>query len=219
MLRKIRQKHSIFRLDRSSGGASIRDGSIEIMIHRRLVYSESTSLGEPLNETAFGKGLVVRGKHVVIVETPSDSAILHRVNAQQLYMHPIATFALTNVSYNTYSARYHQTWSALADTMPLNIHLLTFEQLETDQYLIRIEHFFEQNEDATFSKSVQVDLQKLLNSQGKIIDLVELTLSANLPLTDMKRLNWTTTDHDFSHWNATRESFIFVCIVFLIVTY
>jgi lysosomal alpha-mannosidase len=161
-----------------------------------------------LNETAFGKGLVVRGKHVLIIETPSDSAILHRVNAQQLYMYPIATFALTNVSYETYSTTYRQTWSALTDTMPLNVHLLTFDQLGPEQYLIRIEHFFEQNEDATFSKPVQVDLQKLFNSQGKIIDLIELTLGANLLLTDMNRLNWTTTDNESSHWNGISKSLL-----------
>ena len=179
------------------------------MIHRRLVYSESTSLGEPLNETAYGKGLVVRGKHVLILETPNNSAIIHRVNAQQLYMSSIATFSLTNDSYETYANNYRQTWSALNDTMPVNVHLLTFDQLESDQYLIRIEHFFELNEDKIFSTPVQIDLQKLLNNQGTIVDLTELTLGANLPLNDMKRLNWTTNDNEISFWNVTSKSFIF----------
>ena len=196
-------------LDRSEGGASIHDGSMELMIHRRLVYSESTSLGEPLNETAYGKGLVVRGKHVLILETPNNSAIIHRVNAQQLYMSSIATFSLTNDSYETYANNYRQTWSALNDTMPVNVHLLTFDQLESDQYLIRIEHFFELNEDKIFSTPVQIDLQKLLNNQGTIVDLTELTLGANLPLNDMKRLNWTTNDNEISFWNVTSKSFIF----------
>ena len=90
------------------------------------------------------------------------------------------------------------------------IHLLTFDQLRDDQYLIRIEHFFEQNEDAILSKPVEVDLQKLFNSQGQSIDLIESILEGNLPLTDMKRLNWTTTDNESSHWNITSELFIFV---------
>lgn len=195
-------------IDRSEGGASIYDGSIELMLHRRLVYSESTSLGEPLNETAYGKGLVVRGKHVLIIETPNNSAIMHRINAQQLYMSPISTFSLTNVSYETYSENYRLTWSALNDTMPVNVHLLTFDQLDSDLYLIRVEHFFERNEDKIFSTPVQFDLQKLLNNQGKIVDLLELTLSANLPLNDMKRLNWTTSDNEISFWNLTSKFFI-----------
>ncbi|CAF5008610.1 unnamed protein product, partial [Rotaria sp. Silwood1] len=30
------------------------------MLHRRTVYDDSEGVDEPLNETAFGKGLVVR---------------------------------------------------------------------------------------------------------------------------------------------------------------
>ncbi len=105
-----------FLVDRSEGG------SIELMLHRRMIYYESVSLAEALNETAFGKGLVVRGKHVLILETPNNSAALHRVTAQQIYMQPIGTFALTNDSYQIYSNKYRQTWSALNDEMPINIH-------------------------------------------------------------------------------------------------
>ena len=57
-------------VDRSEGGGSIQDGSIEVMVHRRTLYDDSLGVGEPLNETAFGEGLVVRGKHVLILESP-----------------------------------------------------------------------------------------------------------------------------------------------------
>ena len=62
-------------LDRSQGGGSIHDGSIEIMVHRRiLTIDPSSSIDEPLNETAYGKGLVVRGKHLLIIDSPNNSA-------------------------------------------------------------------------------------------------------------------------------------------------
>ena len=51
--------------DRSEGGSSIRDGSIEIMLHRRILHDDKFGVGEPLNETAYGDGLVVRGKHLL----------------------------------------------------------------------------------------------------------------------------------------------------------
>ncbi len=86
---------------------------------------------------------------------------------------------------------------------------LIFIQLSPEKYLIRIEHFFKQNEDENFSKPVQIDLQKLFISQGQIIDLIELTLSANLPLNEMKRLNWTTTKNQSSHWNGNSKSCLF----------
>jgi lysosomal alpha-mannosidase len=201
----------IFYLDRSNGGASIHDGSIEIMVHRRLLYNDSItqSLAEPLNETAFGKGLVVRGKHLIIIDTPKNSAFAHRTNAQQLYMQPISTFALTNISYTNYSASYRQTWSALVDTMPPNLHLLTLDQLGPKQYLIRVEHYFEFYEDAIYSEPIQIDLQQLFNNLGQITDLVELILTANMPLAEMKRLNWTTTENESSHWNATGKFLLY----------
>jgi lysosomal alpha-mannosidase len=197
-----------FCLDRSQGGGSIRDGSIEIMVHRRILTNDSLSLAEPLNETAYGKGLVVRGKHLLIIDRPENSASIHRTTAQQLYMQPISTFALTNLSYVNYSANYRQTWSALVDTMPRNLHLLTLDQLSPKQYLVRVEHYFELNEDATYSQPIKVDLQQLLTSLGKISDVNELILTANMHLSEMNRLNWTTTENESSHWKATGKFYI-----------
>ena len=169
-LEDCEKKHILFYLDRSNGGASIHDGSVEIMIHRRILTNDSItqSLAEPLNETAYGKGLVVRGKHLLIIETPNNSASVHRTNAQQLYMQPISTFSLTNLSYAAYSTNYRQTWSALVDTMPHNLHLLTLDQLGPKQYLVRVEHYFELDEDAIYSQPIQIDLQQLLYSLGEI---------------------------------------------------
>jgi hypothetical protein len=120
-------------------------------------------------------------------------------------MQPISTFSLTALSYANYSANYRQTWSALVDTMPRNLHLLTLDQLGPKQYLIRVEHYFELHEDATYSEPIQIDLQQLFNSLGQITDLVELILTANMPLAEMNRLNWTTTENESSYWDATSK--------------
>ncbi|CAF4577618.1 unnamed protein product, partial [Rotaria sp. Silwood2] len=139
--------------DRSQGGGSICDGSIEIMVHRRILHDDSMGVKEALNETAYDKGLVVSGKHILLFDRPSDSARLHRTGAQQLFMHPLATYSLPNTSsYTNYSDMFRQSWSALSDAMPLNVHLLTFDQLAPKQYLVRVEHYFELNEDELYSK-------------------------------------------------------------------
>jgi lysosomal alpha-mannosidase len=182
------------------------------MVHRRILTNDSItqSLAEPLNETAYGKGLVVRGKHLLIIETPNNSASVHRTNAQQLYMQPIPTFALINLPYANYSTSYRQTWSALIDTMPRNLHLLTLDQLGPKQYLVRVEHYFELYEDAIYSQPIEIDLQQLLHSLGQIEDLTELILTANMPLSELKRLNWTTTDNESSYWNAIGEFLLYI---------
>ena len=185
-------------LDRSEGGSSIHDGSVEIMLHRRILHDDGLGVGEPLNEMAFGTGLVVRGKQYLIVDSPATSAHVHRVASQQLFMHPLATFALPNLTYADYSANYRQTWSALTEDLPLNVHLLTLDQLDTKQYLIRVENYFEKNEDDTYSTPVIVDLQTIFQTQGIISEITELALGGNFALNDLKRLEWTTTDHESS---------------------
>ncbi|CAF4699968.1 unnamed protein product [Rotaria socialis] len=203
---KDEQRQLTVLTDRSEGGGSIHDGSIEIMVHRRLLYDDNEGVGEPLNETAFGTGLVVRGKHFLILEPPENSALIHRVGAQQLFMNPIATYALPQNSYADYESLYRQTWSALSDSMPLNVHLLTFDQLGPKQFLIRIEHYFELNEDEIYSQPVQIDLQDLFKSLGTITDLIELTLGANLPLSQLHRLDWMTNNNESSHVETTQQT-------------
>ncbi|CAF1005631.1 unnamed protein product, partial [Didymodactylos carnosus] len=191
--------------DRSEGGTSMQDGTVEIMIHRRLLYDDSQGVGEPLNETAYNTGLVVRGKHFILVDDPDSSALQHRPNSQELYMSPISTFSLIKSTYENYTKNYRQSWSAVNQTLPLNVHLLTFDLLEmtaenVGKYLIRLEHYFELYEDSVYSNPVTFDLQSLF-LQGKIVDLVELTLGANLQLKDLNRLQWTTTNGESSNKN------------------
>lgn len=196
-----------YNLDRSEGGSSIKDGSIEIMLHRRILHDDFLGVGEALNETAYGQGLVVRGRHFLILESPATSARIHRVSAQQIYMHTLSTYGLPQLSYIDYSNKYRQTWSALSNTMPVNVHLLTFDQLESKKYLVRVEHFFELNDDAVYSQPVTFDLQSLFNSLGTIKDLLELTLSANFPLADLHRLVWITGEGEVSD-NAHRKLYL-----------
>jgi lysosomal alpha-mannosidase len=64
-------------LDRCHGGGSIHDGSVEIMVHRRIRFCDQSSIAEPLNETAFRQGLIVRGRRLLVIDSPNTSAITH----------------------------------------------------------------------------------------------------------------------------------------------
>ncbi len=195
-----------YSIDRSEGGGSIYDGSIEIMVHRRILHDDGLGVREPLNETAYGTGLVVSGKHIILVDQPSDSARLHRIGAQELFMHPLSTYSLPNTSsYVNYSYMYRQSWSAVSDVMPMNVHLLTFDQLDLKKYLVRVEHYFELNEDEVYSQPATIDLQTLFKSIGTISEMIELTLSANFPLSELHRLDWMTKDQESSHVDMFRK--------------
>ncbi|MEP7317477.1 MAG: hypothetical protein ABI921_02010, partial [Panacibacter sp.] len=71
--------------------------------------------------------------------------------------------------------------------MPRYLHLLTLDQLEAKQYLIRVEHYFELYEDAVYSQPIEIDLQQLFHSLGPIVDLTELNLTG---------LRWTNLGRD-----------------------
>lgn len=82
--------------DRAQGGTSLVDGAIDLMvnknrrhlsnytflltkcihrfqIHRRLLHDDGFGVNEPLNEIAFGQGLIVRGQHYLMFGSKSKS--------------------------------------------------------------------------------------------------------------------------------------------------
>lgn len=93
-------------VDRAQGGSSLHDGEIELMTHRRLLVDDGFGVGESLNETAYNQGLVVRGKHYLILSDQSGSAKLYRSLAQELYREPQISFIATDESFKSWSKLY-----------------------------------------------------------------------------------------------------------------
>ena len=101
--------------DRSQGGSSITDGSVELMVrrvgrrcgaalgglhpitapphppylkvHRRLLYDDNRGVGEALLEDNR-QGALVRGTHRVLLERPQVAAEGHRLMAQEMAAEP-----------------------------------------------------------------------------------------------------------------------------------
>lgn len=75
--------------DRSQGGSSIKDGQVEVMLHRRLLVDDFLGVGEALNETGvLGTGLVTRGKHRVLLTTPEEGNLMHRHQGELMMLQP-----------------------------------------------------------------------------------------------------------------------------------
>ena len=76
--------------DRSQGGTSMKDGQIELMVHRRLLVDDFLGVGEPLNEPGItGRGLVTRGKHRVLLTTPKEAGSSQREQGELMMMQPV----------------------------------------------------------------------------------------------------------------------------------
>eukprot|EP00064_Thunnus_orientalis_P022022 superscaffoldBa00007078_g22201 len=172
--------------DRSQGGGSIKNGSLEIMLHRRLLYDDVRGVGEPLNETShiFPKGLVVRGRLLLSLDPPPVAADAHRPLAQEVVLQPLLTFTDGDVRPG---ARLE--FSGLQAALPPAVHLLTLSQWDEDLVLLRLEHQFQSWESKLNSQPVTVNLQKLFSTL-EVLGVSELNLSANQWKEEMTRFDW-----------------------------
>uniref|UniRef100_A0A7N8YBV0 Lysosomal alpha-mannosidase n=1 Tax=Mastacembelus armatus TaxID=205130 RepID=A0A7N8YBV0_9TELE len=186
--------------DRSQGGASIQNGSLEIMLHRRLLYDDFRGVGEPLNEISsiFPEGLVVRGRLLLSLDRPPTAADTHRPLAQQVVLQPLFKWFCPVSQLRTHHVAC---FSGLQAALPPAVHLLTLTQWDKDKVLLRLEHQFQSWESKRNSKPVTVNLQKLFSTLD-VLGASELNLSANQWKDEMSRFDWTPqTDH--SDWEVT----------------
>ncbi|ENN79712.1 hypothetical protein YQE_03769, partial [Dendroctonus ponderosae] len=180
-------------VDRAQGGSSLKDGEIEVMLHRVCLHDDAFGVGEALNETAFGKGLVVRGSHYVTVghrqtnNSEGIAAITKDIAQRRLL--DTWTF-ITPITNNDEISNYSQ-FSGLTQSLPRNVQILTLEPWIGFSFLLRLEHVFESNEDAELSQPVVVSLANLF-TPFEILSAEETTLGANQWLKDSNRLHFAT---------------------------
>ncbi|NWX08371.1 MA2B1 mannosidase, partial [Caloenas nicobarica] len=146
--------------DRSQGGSSVTDGSVELMVHRRLLQDDSRGVGEPLDEQEpDGRGLRVRGLHRVLLDPVATAAERHRPLAQELGTPPFVLLAPAPLAGT-------RQFSGLRRELPHNVHLLTLAAGDGDAgdagggdtVLLRLEHQFARGESESGSRPVTIDL-------------------------------------------------------------
>uniref|UniRef100_A0AAY5EAP4 Lysosomal alpha-mannosidase n=1 Tax=Electrophorus electricus TaxID=8005 RepID=A0AAY5EAP4_ELEEL len=184
--------------DRSQGVSSIYNGSLEIMLHRRLLHDDVRGVEEPLSEPGeFADGLVVRGRLLVMLTPPETAADMHRPLAQGMVLQPMLSFQEGALPRN---------FSGLQAALPPAVHLLTVSQWSNDSVLLRLEHQYESSESKTYSLPVTVNLQKLFSTL-EIVGVSEMSLGANQWKEDMKRLQWKPSTGTNTH--AARQTAAF----------
>lgn len=194
--------------DRTQGGSSSVDGSVEVclsrqpkalitlatlvfpscvqlMVHRRLLYDDNRGVNEPLNEPGVawgGGGLNVRGTHRLGLDPVKSAAAARRGAAQDVSLFgPLFAFADTDGATPLAWANAHRTtFSGVASPLPPNVHLLTTHSTGPGSLLVRLAHIFAAGEDTTLSANVTVALGGLFSGLA-VTDAVETTLPASLP--------------------------------------
>ncbi|XP_065891997.1 lysosomal alpha-mannosidase-like [Dysidea avara] len=182
--------------DRSHGGSSLRDGSLEIMVHRRLLNDDS--VGEHLNETGqFGDGLIVRGTNLLVVDTIENSARIHRSVGEEMLLPAMMIFHRSTITPEEYVQSYNTEYKGLATELPANVRLLTLQYVTDTEILLRLEHQYEVREDKTLSVPATVNIEDLFTN-FVINSCDELILGGNENLSNVDRLKWRTLPTDES---------------------
>jgi hypothetical protein len=184
--------------DRSQSAASINNGQIEIMIHRRLLRDDSRGVGEPLNETdsitpypnpvRIGDGLHITGSFYLLLDKVSSAVTGVRSLQSRVFLPLVLAFTPTGSGVNAIT-QWIQTHnvqnSFITRDLPLNVDLMTLQIVPGQDHMIRLSHQFAMGEDPALSQPVTVDLSTLFSSLP-LNNLQEVSLTANQPAQDIE---------------------------------
>lgn len=175
--------------DRAQGGTSGVDGEIELMLHRRLFDDDNLGLLEALNEVNDFEGLVVRGKHRVLISDMENKNqyINEKKEVIQFHLEPIVFVAqASQVNLDDWLELPNKdvTW---IHSIPNGIHLLTLETWGKRTLLLRLENYLESYD--LDNTTIEVNLTAIFkNITVKAVK--ETTLGANMWYKDYRKKNW-----------------------------
>ncbi|XP_006898920.1 PREDICTED: lysosomal alpha-mannosidase-like [Elephantulus edwardii] len=191
--------------DCTQGGSSLKDGSLELMVHRRLLFDDQNGVNEPLLETNdFGKGLWVQGRHLVLLDKTQTAAAGHRLLAEKEVLAPQLMLAPGSDTTWNHERIPHRTFSGLCRELPPSVRLLTLASWSKEKVLLRLEHQFAASE-GNLSSPVTLNLKDLF-STFTITCLEETTLAANKPRAGSSRLQWKTNMGPAHHSPSSSSS-------------
>ena len=201
--------------DVSQGGASLADGELEFMVHRRVQDDDARGVQEPLNETMCGcndigavpgkmgahghegdggcecAGLTMRGRHLLVFDKIETVHAERRALSEHLNFPPLLSFVDAQVD------KLPSPVSALDAELPPNVKLVSltsnYASFHDGGLLLRLSHLYAVGEHPELSQPVQIDLTKIFGKTGlKIVSAIETTVSASRPLDGTPRHQWQT---------------------------
>ncbi|KAL3069075.1 hypothetical protein niasHT_034305 [Heterodera trifolii] len=184
MIRDERTQMAIL-TDRSHGGTSLRDGEMELMLHRRSFWDDNWGVDEPLDEPGEdGRGLVVRAKHWLFFAGQPSAFAAHRQWAFEMFHQPILAFTSINGNWADFVHNYKTGFSVFGESLPQNVNLMTLKHLGNKQLLIRLEHIYQRGEaEEEQTEAATVNLKTLF--KGIILNgAKEMGLAANVLIND-----------------------------------
>ena len=201
-------------VDRAEGAASLQDGAIELMVHRRFLCG--CGFDEPLNETdaavyndrgdlthRIGPGLIVTGRHRLFLGDPADVLVASRVEAWKMYTPHHAVVA---AGVSDRSAAGLGRLSFLRSALPEAVELMTLQVLFDGSVLLRLAHSFAVDDASPLAAPVDVDVSALFVQPITSIKQRTLTANADYKTRVRDRLPFRTTrEVSEEEWARAKE--------------
>eukprot|EP00760_Papus_ankaliazontas_P016481 PhM_4_TR16801/c0_g1_i9/m.51945/K12311/MAN2B1, LAMAN; lysosomal alpha-mannosidase len=156
--------------DRSRASASMSSGSVEFLVHRRLLVDDGRGVGQALNENTR---IITRSVLVVGSDSLNSTLRLGQVYATR---RPVLFFGAVQ----PHSAPMQGTFTtATSATKPLpdQLELMSREYLEDGRVLVRLRHVFAVDEDPHMSTRVCTDVAGVLPAGTSVKSLTETDLN------------------------------------------
>ena len=170
--------------DRAQGVSSITDGSIEICLHRRTLTGWM-----PLNEPGEdGRGLVITGRHYILLNPPQSQADALRSVQSQVYAPSHVELAPITIAAKEYIDTHRTQDTYLKSPLPDNLDLITLmaHNNSQDTLLIRLAHLFAVNDQSDLARPVTIDLSQLF--KRNLVSFKEVSLTANQPVENIRNM-------------------------------
>lgn len=164
----------------------------------------------------------MRGKHRLILDKIQESVRFMRKLSKTTSWIPIYLFQNVPEVYGP-SFVINLNYAGLREKLPVNIHLLSLEQWDEHHVLIRLEHFYEINEDIKYSRETQIRLRNLFNP-FTIEDVREMNLlgTEELDQSESLKMRWIPELNPYENYTQVlastfikSESFLLSMIKFL----
>jgi hypothetical protein len=193
------------------------------MVQRRTLADDARGVGEAMNETVdgmapyppygnaerLGDGIVIKGKHRIMIGKGNEGARRARSEMDDAFSEPFV-FVASSPKDSIVPFKHHS-FSALQDSLPENVMLITFTLLHgapSTTFLIRLGHQYAKDESVTLSQPAHVNMKQLLAGY-EVIAIREKTLSGNQDFSEMqsRRLHWTKDVTVYDEKYRNRDSF------------
>lgn len=164
----------------SGGCASLQNGVLEVMVHRRTLQDDYRGVNSPLNDINR-----ISFSHWIQIGTPS--AVDQRKSQTSLSLNFPLTylFGASSQGIQGWNSSYLTSFSAMKNPLPPNIHLLHFMVFNatSNDIIMRLQHTYQAGSTyAPYALPINIDLSTLFQPYFTVTRAVPMTLSANQDL-------------------------------------